>query len=410
VDEERKRGERDHKASRALDPAALFVRAAEKLVARYELTSRRSRGGGSTGVNPLRHAVKRNGAGRNMLLIAMTFAGSVALTRAFLEIAGYPQIATSELHIAHVLWGGLLLFLGTLLPLTLLNGWVYPLAAILAGTGMGLFMDEVGKFITQSNNYFYEPAAPIIYLVFLISLWLYVRVGRPASQEPRAVMYRALEGFGELLDRDLDTNERSRLSAQLAYVHGAAGEDDLRRLAGKLQEFLESDELALTPPPPTVTERLRRWISEIETRWLPQTRLKPLLCLAMAVLGFLAMDNLLRLALGNGDPTTLQAVVLRLLDEGGSPVLAKATAFSTWVGSEAVMGLILLAALAMWVSGHEALGLRFARRTLLMYIGVVDLLVFYFDQFSSILLAGFQIALMVGLAHYQRRFPTPDIS
>ncbi len=404
MDEEGKRGERHQRVSGVQDPADLFVRAAEKLVARYELTSRGSRPSGRGTTSPLRRAVKRNGAGRNMLLIAMTFAASIAATRAFLEIAGYPQIATSELHIAHVLWGGLLLFLATLLPLTLLNGWVYPLAAILAGAGMGLFMDEVGKFITQSNNYFYEPAAPIIYLVFLVSLWLYLRVGRPASREPRAVMYRALEGMGELLDRDLDTDERSRLSAQLAYVQGAAGDVDLGRLAGKLQEFLASDELALTPPPPTVSERLRAWMSKLESRWLPQTRLKPLLCMGMAVLGFLALDNLLRLTLGWGDPTNFQAVVLRLLDEGGSPVLAKATVFSTWVGSEAVMGAIMLAALAMWVSGREGLGLRFARRTLLMYIGVVDLLVFYFDQFSSILLAGFQIALMLGLARYQRRF------
>ena len=36
---------------------------------------------------------------------------TVAVTRVYLELTGYPQIGNAELHIAHALWGGLLLFL-----------------------------------------------------------------------------------------------------------------------------------------------------------------------------------------------------------------------------------------------------------------------------------------------------------
>jgi hypothetical protein len=93
----------------------------------------------------------------------LSFAASVVVTRVFLQLTGFPKIGggDSGLHIAHVLWGGLLLFVGTLLPLIFVNRWVYPVTAILSGVGVGLFIDEVGKFITDNNDYFIRRRAVI---------------------------------------------------------------------------------------------------------------------------------------------------------------------------------------------------------------------------------------------------------
>ena len=110
-----------------------------------------------------RTPVKREKAERYMLLSVVSFAATVVVVRLFLQLTGYPQVGSSELHLAHLLWGGLALFIAALLPLILANRWAYTAGALLSGIGVGLFIDEVGKFITQNNDYFYPPAAPIIY-------------------------------------------------------------------------------------------------------------------------------------------------------------------------------------------------------------------------------------------------------
>jgi hypothetical protein len=119
------------------------------------------------------------------------FGLTVAVTRIYLEWAGYPQIGNDVLHIAHALWGGLLLFVAVLVTLVLANRWALTLSAVLSGVGVGLFIDEVGKFITQKNDYFFPPAAPIIYAAFLLMVLLFLLVRRSRRPNPRASMYRA---------------------------------------------------------------------------------------------------------------------------------------------------------------------------------------------------------------------------
>src|SRR5512136_357807 len=89
--------------------------------------------------------IRRESAEWYMILTLFCFAASVTVTRFFLSVTGYPQLGGGSLHIAHVLWGGLLLYLGALIPLVFSNRGVYASGAIISGIGVGLFIDEVGK-------------------------------------------------------------------------------------------------------------------------------------------------------------------------------------------------------------------------------------------------------------------------
>lgn len=93
--------------------------------------------------------------------------------RIFLEITGYPQIGNGNLHVAHMLWGGLALT-GVGLYLLLSEQPHRYLSALVSGVGFGFFIDEVGKFVTSDNNYFFKPSAFLIYIIIL-SIWIGVR-------------------------------------------------------------------------------------------------------------------------------------------------------------------------------------------------------------------------------------------
>ncbi|HEU4909139.1 MAG TPA: hypothetical protein VFT17_09755, partial [Propionibacteriaceae bacterium] len=105
-----------------------------------------------------------------MVIVLVSCALTVALTRLFLVLTGYPQIGNSTFHLAHALWGGLALFLAGILAVVVHNRGAAVIIALLTGVGFGLFVDEVGKFITQKNDYFFPLAAPIVYACLLLIL------------------------------------------------------------------------------------------------------------------------------------------------------------------------------------------------------------------------------------------------
>ena len=159
--------------------------------------------------------IRRDSAERYLSVVLLSFAASVSLTRLFLSMTGYPQIGGGELHIAHALWGGLLLFIAALLPLIIANRWVYSATGFLAGMGVGLFIDEVGKFITQRNDYFYPSAAPIIYTFFLLTILLLLNIRRFADVVPNAELHQAIDQIQDMLVGPVKHQEHLSLKTRL---------------------------------------------------------------------------------------------------------------------------------------------------------------------------------------------------
>lgn len=105
------------------------------------------------------------------VVLAETFLVTAVVTvlviRFYLSATGYPQVGGDGLHVAHVLWGGLLMLAGLLVLFLRLGSPSLRVGAFLAGIGFGFFIDEIGKFVTSDVNYFFQPAIAMIYVVFV---------------------------------------------------------------------------------------------------------------------------------------------------------------------------------------------------------------------------------------------------
>jgi hypothetical protein len=357
-------------------------------------------------ITHIRKPVEREGAEFYLLLLLLSFAASVSLTRLFLELTGYPQLGNQTLHIAHVLWGGLLLFISALLMLIYANRWVYRLGAILAGVGVGLFMDEVGKFITQTNDYFYPPAASIIYVFFLMVVIYYLEIRRPERRSARTELYRALDTFEEVLDRDLDPVERANLEDRLHYVAQNAEYYEFADLAEDLLQFVESQHIHLVPHRQSGIERFFGALTKWEERWLTRDRLKAVLLGGLGVLGIWAIRDLTLWLLSSSShsPEYLIQILVDQITHGrvtGTTSLAWLTAT---IALKAALGLALLVGIGLFLANRQAQALRLLFFVLLLFLTVVDSLEFYFEQFSTIVPAVIQLGLLLLLLLYRRRF------
>lgn len=139
---------------------------------------------------------------RRFDLFLVVTAATVLVVRAYLTATGFPQVGGS-LHIAHVLPGGLLLAIGLTIASTSVGSVGKAWASLVGGIGFGLFVDEIGKFLTRDNDYFYRPTFAVMYGVLVV---IYV-VGRevisrrpPTERHVRAVAAQAVAdaALGEL--------------------------------------------------------------------------------------------------------------------------------------------------------------------------------------------------------------------
>jgi hypothetical protein len=75
---------------------------------------------------------------------------------------------------------------------------------------------------------------------------------------------------------------------------------------------------------------------------------------------------------------------------------------------EIILGcLLLLNSLLLFLKKTRA-GIVLGFGQLLVYLGTVNMLLFYFEQFSTIILVVYQYALLIGIIYYRTRFSSPD--
>ena len=178
---------------------------------------------------------------------------SIFVIRIYLRITHYPTIGSGEFHIAHLLWGGFFMMAALLILLSFLNQKAAVVSSIVGGIGFGAFIDELGKFITADNNYFYQPTFALIYIVFVLLFLLsrFIPKYQPFSQ--REYLVNAIEMIKESAINDFDEEEEKRA---VEYLKHCDQDNPIVKALKRLLTQLEVEE----NPPPGIVSKIRRAI------------------------------------------------------------------------------------------------------------------------------------------------------
>jgi hypothetical protein len=167
---------------------------------------------------PRKRLIRSFNAGHDVDLFLAAGASTVLIIRLLLRLADYPQVGGATLHIAHLLWGGLLITAALLLLLSYTGPGIHQWSAVLGGVGFGLFVDEIGKFITRDNDYFYRPAVALIYAAFVL-VYVVMRTLRRRHITSEEYLVNALNEVENVAINDLDVAERLRALDYLKQSH-----------------------------------------------------------------------------------------------------------------------------------------------------------------------------------------------
>jgi hypothetical protein len=189
---------------------------------------------------------------------------TIVVIRIFLEATGYPQLGGGGLHIAHVLWGGLGMLAAIVLLLLYTTSTTRLVAAVAGGAGFGAFVDELGKFVTSDNDYFFKPTAAILYALFVVLFLATREVRRFRGLSPEECLVNAVELGERLAMGTLTADDRDRALQLLSRA------DQTHPLVAPLRaSFLAAD------PTPLSFARLRwmgsagarTYVAIVSSRW-----------------------------------------------------------------------------------------------------------------------------------------------
>ena len=144
---------------------------------------------------------------------------SILFIRAYLRIFGYPLVGVGDVHVAHMLFGGIIMLLAYIPVVSFLNRDIKQISTVVFGIGFGMFIDEVGKFITRDNNYFFQPAIAIVYITFILLFLIFKLIEKKIKVTPNEYAINALDFTKEAILHDFDIQEK-KLTLQLIRRSG----------------------------------------------------------------------------------------------------------------------------------------------------------------------------------------------
>lgn len=289
--------------------------------------------------------------------------------RLYLHLTGYPQIGGDTLHIAHMLWGGFLMALSILIGLAFLDERSRKIQAIVGGLGFGVFIDELGKFITKDNDYFYQPTIALIYVIF-IAFYLVIRhFARKRRYSQRDYLANALS---ILQSAELNTIDQVDYNRLVSYLDLAdTGNPIVQDLRFRASSLVPTNRIEEALVPLIGKKAVKRIFSYVNLFWL------------IVVAGIHFGFQLIALVVILYDSSLSTNDVLEVGDV--SAWTHRLVSIDAYVLSFVVYALLLLVGIVKVIGFRQAdSGLHWIRRALLVNIFVVHIFMFYHEQLSAV--------------------------
>lgn len=325
------------------------------------------------GYNPRHRGLIRDiEAGDFLETLLVSAVASILTLRAYLFLTGYPTVGSGQFHIAHLLWGGFAMFIALVLLLGYVNRSAKRAAAVIGGIGFGMFIDELGKFITKDNNYFFQPAIAIIYVLFIALYLVFRSIARSQVDSHQGAELNAVELLKEAVDHDLDHHEKERA---MRLLEVADQSDPIVQSLRELFTRLDS----ITPPRPGLLGRIRCSVETLYARvvdrlWFPR-----------AVVAFFAIQSgatLITLAVQLLSPS-IRAQAFSLSFSGWGQLIC-----STTSALLVVVGIV-------HIRHNRPIAFQWFKRGVLVSIFLTRFFVFYDEQTSAVLGLGFDLLLLI---------------
>ncbi|MFN2455354.1 MAG: hypothetical protein ABR577_14155 [Pyrinomonadaceae bacterium] len=336
------------------------------------------------------------GAAESFLVAAVA---SILAIRLFLNITGYPQLGGNGLHIAHMLWGGLLMLAAIITLLSFLGKTAVTAGAILGGVGFGAFIDEVGKFITSDNNYFFKPAVALIYVIFVL-LFLVLRILHARGNfTDREYLINALRAMEEAALYDLDEEEQRLALKYLEQSDGALP------LVAALKQTLARTALSPSPSPSLFT-RIKNLIADFY-RYVAQLPFFSFVVIFFFIAQLFVKAVYVFVLIFFIGLRREQILDYRVIGFVFGQI--RHLSFVDWaeIASSFLSGIFVLC--GVWLVRRARLNAyRMFERSILVSIFLTQVFAFYKEQFSALLGLFFNIAVLVALRYMIDRERTAE--
>lgn len=327
----------------------------------------------------LKPLIRSAEADRRLELFMVTSVVTILCIRFILHATGYPQLAIRGHHIAHVLLGGALMVLAIVMLLAFIDRYSSDLGAVIGGIGFGAFIDELGKFVTMDNNYFFQPTVALIYITFVL-LYIFSQMinGEQLTHEER--LLNALELVKDAVVKDLDIQERRRA---LELLEGCDPSDPIVRV---FKDMLAGMECIPVPDPGIYTRcregarRVYHWL--VSRKWFVN-----------AVIAFFIAESVL---------TLFEAALLVMIKLADSFLHLKLISISmaSWLEilAATISSILVLSGVLIIRRNRLAAYYRF-KNAMLVQILLVQTFAFYRDQLSALTALGINIVILLTLRY-----------